>query len=305
MAIRLQRIRLAYSSTPEYMDFWYGLEWRVSKRVKQVRQNPKGTGEGEIAEEKWFGNKKGIGFFRTEDKGQEEAKPGGNDASSVVFSDGKPKVWWGFNDGGVFHENKGLLRRGIRRRIRNNKGFGFSPNKSSAMVDLGVWCGGLASGFQRRRRVSIVLPEGFQRQWFQEGFGRRRRASPEREEVGVRRAFRRLLWIVRGKRTATRVFGRKGNARELYVETPERGISWVWVKIQSFNVLQTWMVVTTTVQGEGGGEGRRNGGGGARKTAARSKAPPLLDDGPELKSRLPRKPFFLLLDRQHPPISKI
>ncbi|KAL6989351.1 hypothetical protein U1Q18_015101 [Sarracenia purpurea var. burkii] len=68
MAIPLQRIRLASSSAPEYRDFRYGLEWRVSKRVKQVRGNLKGTGEGEIAEEKWFGNKKGISFFQTEVK---------------------------------------------------------------------------------------------------------------------------------------------------------------------------------------------------------------------------------------------
>ncbi|KAL6989350.1 hypothetical protein U1Q18_015100 [Sarracenia purpurea var. burkii] len=94
---------------------------------------------------------------------------------------GRVSVMVGFGD------NKGLLRRGIRRRIRNSKGFGFSPNKSSAMVDPGVRCGGLADRFQRRRRISMVLPEGFQRQWFQEGFCRRRRASPEGEEVGIRR----------------------------------------------------------------------------------------------------------------------
>ncbi|KAL6960255.1 hypothetical protein U1Q18_043868 [Sarracenia purpurea var. burkii] len=114
-------------------------------------------------------------LHRGDQQDRKEAKPDGKDASLVV------SVLVGFD------ENNGLLRRGIRRRIRNRKGFGFSPNKSLVMVDPGVRCSGLADGFQRRRRVSMVLPEEFQRQWFQEGFFRRRRASPEGEEVRQRR----------------------------------------------------------------------------------------------------------------------
>ncbi|KAL6983402.1 hypothetical protein U1Q18_016789 [Sarracenia purpurea var. burkii] len=60
-----------------------------------------------------------------------------------------------------FGENNSLLRRGIRRRIRNNKGFGFSPNKSSAMQGFWVFTeqefsNGRCRGSARRlgRRVS-------------------------------------------------------------------------------------------------------------------------------------------------------